>query len=87
MTDASIEPILEEIYASLKNNNEGLDPLILKLKIALHAQKAKSVEVDTSKLFQPNRQGRKIMQSYFKKRGVTVTFTEIPEPAEASAAS
>jgi polyribonucleotide nucleotidyltransferase len=76
MTDAALNQALEAIYASLKNENEDIDARILALKIILHARKEKSVEVDPAKLAQPNRQGRKMMQSYFKKRGVTVTFAD-----------
>ena len=76
MTDAELNQALENIYASLKNENEDIDARIIALKIILHARKEKSVEVDPSKLAQPNRQGRKMMQSYFKKRGVTITFAE-----------
>jgi hypothetical protein len=74
MTNETLDKALQDIYASLHNDNEGLDPLILALKIALHAQKTKSIEIDPAKIPQPNRQGRKTMQSYFKKRGVTITF-------------
>ncbi len=68
---------LEDIYASLHNDNAGLDPLILALKIALKAEGLPAIEVDPKRIPQPNRQGRKLMQSYFKKRGVIVTFPEI----------
>lgn len=81
MTTAPAHTILDDIYTSLQNDNEGLDPLILKLKIELYAKKQKSVEIDTSKIPQNNRQGRKLMQSYFKKRGVLVEFSG-PESAE-----
>lgn len=76
MTNPAINEPLEAIYASLHNDNVDLDAHILKLKIALYAQGMKSIEVDPAKIPQPNRQGRKLMQSYFKKRGVTVTFPE-----------
>lgn len=76
MTDDALNKALEDIYASLKNENEDIDARIIALKIILHARKEKSVEVDPTKLAQPNRQGRKMMQSYFKKRGVTITFAE-----------
>lgn len=74
MTDDILQEKLEAIYASLANDNENIDALILELKIVLHARGTKTVEVEASKLVQPNRQGRKMMQSYFKKRGVEVTF-------------
>jgi hypothetical protein len=76
MTTLSIEQILEDIYTSLQNDNEGIDAHIKGLKEALAANGQKSVEVDTSRLVQNNRPGRKLMQSYFRKRGVDVTFSE-----------
>ena len=36
---------------------------------------AKEAVFEPAKLAQSNRQGRKIMQAYFKKKGVTVSFT------------
>ncbi len=68
--------IMEDIYASLENNNEDIDTHIDNLKEALKAEGKKDVTVDPKRLAQNNRQGRKMMQSYFKKRGVTVEFAE-----------
>ena len=34
----------------------------------------KEATFETSRLAQPNRQGRKLMQSYFRKKGVAVGF-------------
>lgn len=82
MTNAAINKALEDIYASLENNNEGLDALILKLKILLRAENLKSVEVDATKIPQPNRQGRKVMQSYFQKRGVVISFANVASGIE-----
>jgi hypothetical protein len=76
MENAALDKVLEDIYASLKNDNEELDAHILALKIILYARKEKTVEIDPARLVQPNRQGRKLMQSYFKKRGVTVNFAD-----------
>ena len=76
MTNTALTKAMEDIYASLKNDNEDLDQRIIVLKIALRAQNLASVEVDPTRIPQPNRQGRKMMQSYFKKRGVTVTFPD-----------
>ncbi len=72
----TVEQALEDVYASLHNNNEGIDQRIIALKIALKAQDMQSIEIDSAKIPQPNRQGRKVMQSYFKKRGVIVTFKD-----------
>lgn len=76
MTDAALNQALEAIYASLNDDNNNLDAHIASLKTILQARKENSVEVDPTKLAQSNRQGRKLMQSYFKKRGVGVTFAD-----------
>lgn len=74
MTTLTTEQALENIYASLQNDNADIDAHIQQLKAALVASGQASVAVDCARLAQNNRQGRKIMQAYFKKRGVTVTF-------------
>ncbi|MCX8509113.1 MAG: ferrochelatase, partial [Rhodobacteraceae bacterium] len=51
------------------------DAHIAALKLAMTAEGAKEAVFDATKLAQNNRQGRKLMQSYFKKRGVAVTFS------------
>lgn len=71
----TVEQALEEIYASLANDNKDIDLYIAHLKTALTAKDETSVAVNPARLAQNNRQGRKMMQSYFKKRGVTVTFS------------
>ncbi|MDB5478423.1 MAG: hypothetical protein JWM96_918 [Alphaproteobacteria bacterium] len=71
---ADIKQIMDDIYVSMSNNNENMDAYIETLKAALKESGEKSVEADATRLYQNNRQGRKLMQSYFKKRGVTVTF-------------
>lgn len=72
----AVQKALEEIYASLRNNNEGIDEKIVVLKTALDAAGEKRVTVDKTKLAQNDRPGRRLMQSYFKKRGVIVEFSE-----------
>lgn len=72
MSALTVEQALENIYTSLQNNNEAIDAHIDALKQSLSP--AKDVEVDTDRLPQPNREGRKMMQAYFKKRGLTVSF-------------
>ncbi len=67
---------LEQIYVSLANDNAEIDARIRDAKAAMAAEGLKTLVVEPSRLAQNNRQGRKIMQSYFKKRGVTVTFSE-----------
>lgn len=75
MTMISVEQALENIYTSLHNDNDDIDTHISHLKTALAAKNEKSVAVDPARLVQNNRQGRKLMQSYFKKRGLIITFS------------
>ena len=72
----TIKEVLERVHASLDNNNEGLDQRIAELKEALAANGQKKVLIDKTRLPQNNRQGRKMMQTYFKKRGVIVEFSD-----------
>ncbi len=72
----AIKKALETVHGSLNNNNEGLDPAIAALKQTLGDAGQKSVEMEKTRLPQNNRQGRKMLQTYFKKRGVVVTFKE-----------
>ena len=75
MMNAALQNALEDIYTALKNDNEGLDESIIVLKTAMNAHGATSIEVNPARLVQPNRQGRKLMQSYFKQRGVIINFS------------
>jgi len=72
----TVSEALEHIYASLANDNAEIDTRIRDLKAALAAEGQKAAVVEPARLAQNNRQGRKMMQSYFKKRGVTVVFAE-----------
>jgi hypothetical protein len=45
------------------------------LKTALAQAGQKEAEFDPARLVQNNRQGRKLMQAYFRQRGVTVKFS------------
>lgn len=76
MTAQTVEEALEGIYASLQDDNEGIDAQIAALKSALAGSGKKAVEIDPARLAQNNRAGRKMMQSYFRKRGVEVIFAE-----------
>ena len=70
----TVAEALEDIYTSLANDNAELDERIKAVKAALVAEGKKELVVEPGRLAQNNRQGRKLMQSYFKKKGVTVTF-------------
>jgi hypothetical protein len=75
MTD-TITKALEPVYTALNADNEGLEPAIGGLKIALDAAGTKAVTMEKDKLVHNNRQGRKLLQSYFRKRGIEVSFNE-----------
>ena len=79
MTALTVEQVLENIYDSLENDNKDIDTHIQHLKTAMSANNQTSVEAESARLVQNNRQGRKMMQSYFKKRGVAITFSKMPE--------
>lgn len=74
MSTATVENAINAIYDSLRADNEDLDLRIAALKAALAQDGLKEAVFDPSKLVQNNRSGRKLMQAYFRQRGVTVTF-------------
>ena len=74
MAVLSIDEAKEAVYTSLINDNEDIDTHIAALKAAMAAQNVKTATFIPERLSQNNRAGRKMMQSYFKKRGVTVVF-------------
>lgn len=74
MPGLSVEQAIEEIYQSLHNDNEDIDLHIRNLKEALAAAGKKEAVFTSSRLSHNNREGRKTMQAYFRKRGVTVVF-------------
>lgn len=76
MTKANLQEALENIYASLNNDNEDIDRHLDHLKAAMKENGEKEISVNPTRLPQNNRQGRKMLQSYFKKRGVPVSFSE-----------
>ncbi len=74
MATLTPEQAMEGIYASLNNDNEDIDARIADLKEALSAIGEKSIIADPTRLAQSNREGRKMMQSYFKRKGIVVNF-------------
>ena len=67
----TVTQALEACHASLNDNNTGLDAAIAALKAALVAAGEKQVVMQKERLPQNTRPGRKMLQTYFKKRGVT----------------
>lgn len=70
----AINQAIEAVYGSLDQDNLDIDLHIANLKAALTAAGEKQAVFAPARLAQNNRAGRKMMQSYFKKRGVTVVF-------------
>jgi hypothetical protein len=73
------EPIVADatshIYESLQADNADIDMHIAALKAALRQAGLKEAVFDPARLVQNNRAGRKLMQAYFRQRGVTVKFS------------
>jgi len=76
MAANKLDTIKESIYEAIRNDNEGLDEALAELKAELKAQGTKEAVFEPTKLVQNNRQGRQMMKSYFKKRGVIVKFSK-----------
>lgn len=75
MSVPTVAEATENIYASLKADNAELDAHIAALRAAMAREGSKEAVFDPAKLAQSNRSGRKLMQSYFRQRGVRVTFS------------
>lgn len=72
--DLTLQQAIDNIYASLKADNADLDQHIAALKATMAREGVKEAVFEPAKLAQNNRSGRKLMQSYFRKKGVSVTF-------------
>ena len=70
----TVDEALEAVYVSLANDNQDIDLHIKNLKNALKNAEEKQAVLDPQRLFQNNREGRKMLQGYFKRRGVSVVF-------------
>ncbi|WP_240007627.1 hypothetical protein [Pseudaquidulcibacter saccharophilus] len=70
----ALKAIIDSIYQALENDNQDLDIKISELKSAMKENNIKEAEFEAAKLAQNNRQGRKLMQAYFRQRGVSVKF-------------
>ncbi|CAD7033574.1 MULTISPECIES: hypothetical protein [Pseudorhizobium] len=74
MSELTVAEATDRIYQSLAADNADLDTHIASLKAALAREGQKEAVFDPARLAQNNRSGRKLMQAYFRQRGVTVTF-------------
>jgi len=75
VSEPTVAEAIESIYGSLQANNEDLDIHIATLKSAMAREGVKEAIFDPAKLAQGNRSGRKLMQAYFRQRGVKVAFS------------
>jgi len=74
VSEPTVAEATDSIYASLQANNADLDAHIATLKAALTREGMKEAVFDPTRLAQNNRSGRKLMQAYFRQRGVSVKF-------------
>ena len=75
MSELTVAEATDSIYASLRADNADIDAHIATLKAALKREGIKQAVFDPTRLAQNNRSGRKLMQAYFRQRGVSVTFS------------
>jgi hypothetical protein len=75
VSEPTVADATDSIYSSLKANNADIDAHIATLKAALTREGVKEAVFDPAKLAQNNRSGRKLLQAYFRQRGVSVTFS------------
>ncbi len=76
MSEPTVTEATENIYASLRADNADIDAHIATLKAALTREGIEQAVFDPTKLAQSNRSGRKLMQAYFRQRGVSVRFSD-----------
>jgi hypothetical protein len=74
VSQTTVADAIEQVYASLQADNADIDLHIATLKAALANEGMKEAVFDPARLAQSNRPGRKLMQAYFRQRGVTVKF-------------
>jgi hypothetical protein len=75
VTEPTVAETTSRIYESLQANNADIDLHIANLKAALTREGLKEAIFDPARLVQNNRSGRKLMQAYFRQRGVTVKYS------------
>jgi hypothetical protein len=75
VSEPTVAEATDSVYASLQADNADIDQHIQTLKAAMAREGLKEAVFDPSRLVQNNRSGRKLMQAYFRQRGVTVKFS------------
>jgi len=76
VTEPTVAEATDRIYASIKADNADLDAHIATLKAAMAREGLKEAVFEPAKLAENNRSGRKLMQAYFRQRGVKVGFAK-----------
>lgn len=74
MSELTVADATNHVYDSLQADNAEIDLHIAALKAALKNEGLKEAILDPSKIPHNNRSGRKLLQAYFRQRGVTVKF-------------
>ena len=74
MSEPTVADATKRIYESLQADNADIDLYIANLKAALTRAGLKEAVFDPARLAHNNRSGRKLLQAYFRQRGVTVKF-------------
>lgn len=74
MSELTVADATNRIYQSLEADNADIDLHIAALREALKREGLKEVLLDPARLAQNNRSGRKLLQAYFRQRGVKVAF-------------
>jgi hypothetical protein len=75
VNEPTVADATTRIYESLQADNADLDMHIATLKAALMRAGLKEAVFDPAMLAQNNRAGRKLMEAYFRQRGVVVKFS------------
>ena len=75
MTDLTVSAAIDNIYTSLKSDNTELLAHIAALKAAMAREGVSEAVFDPARIAQNNRQGRKLMQSFFRQKGVKISFS------------
>ena len=74
MSELTVAEATDRIYESLQADNADIDMHIAALKAALTRADLKEAVFDPARLVQNNRSGRKLLQAYFRQRGVAVKY-------------
>jgi len=75
VSELTVADATNRVYESLEADNAEIDQHIAALKDVLKREGQKEAVLDPARLPQNNRSGRKLLQAYFRQRGVKVSFS------------